>query len=197
MAHFPGQVDTNDDSVLAENYKNKANEKPGAAPGLDDPNWRAKTTEGEMTLADIKRRQREELAEELEEGVNKRFRIVNYTSEDSIVVGEKKLFTFYCSICGELCITSDADVKTMPKRSTDSAIALDEALYFHKKYANFGEKILLRRQNGVEKQYRFYCRQCRQPLGYRPNPATETCKFSYFYKDSLVEEQGRAVAFQK
>merc|ERR1719482_1510826 len=149
----------------------------------DDPNWRVKTSAGELTLADIKRRQREELAEELEEGVSKRFRIVNFTSEDSVVIGEKKLFTSYCSICGELSITCDAEIKRMPRRSTDHAYALDEAMYFHKKYANFGEKILLRRQNGVERQYRFYCKQCRQPFGYRPNPPAETSKFSYFYHD--------------
>merc|ERR1712216_878180 len=107
--------------------------------------------------------------------------------------GEKKLFTCYCSICGELCVTCDGDVNTMPKRSTDSAIALDEAMYFHKKYANFGEKILLRRQNGVEKQYRFYCKQCRQPLGYRPSKANEVSKYTYFYNDSLVEDQSSAV----
>merc|ERR1711862_1037375 len=156
-----------------------------------------KTAEGEMTLAELKRRQREELAEELEEGVSKRFKIQNFTSEDSILVGDKKLFTCYCSICGELAVTCDADVKTLPRRSTDRALALDEAMYFHKKYANFGEKILLKRQNGVEKQFRFYCRQCRQPLGYRSSPPTETSKFSYFYKDGLAEEQSMALAFKK
>merc|ERR1712048_1050266 len=109
----------------------------------------------------------------------------------------KKLFTFYCSICGELSVTCDADVKVMPRRSTDSAIALDEAMFFHKKYANFGERILLRRQNGVEKQYRFYCRQCRQPLGYRSSPPTETSKFTYFYDKALVRNQAQAVSFRK
>merc|ERR1711957_591211 len=109
------------------------------------------------------------------------------TSEDSIVVGEKQLFSFYCSICGEHCVTCDADCNTMPRRKTDKAIALEEAMYFHKKYANFGERILLRRQNGVERQYRFYCIQCRQPLGYRPNPPAETCKYTYFYDKALVK----------
>merc|ERR1712113_649174 len=104
-------------------------------------------TENEMTLADIKRRQREELAEQLEEGQQKRFKIVNYTSEDSTVIGEKFLFSLYCGICGEHCVTSDIDCFTLPRRKTDRAIAFDEALYFHKKYANFGERILLRRQN--------------------------------------------------
>merc|ERR1719181_1298552 len=162
----------------------------------EDPNWRVKTADGESTLADIKRRQREELAEQLEEGQQKRFKIVNFTSEDSNVVGDKTLFSFYCAICGEHALTSDVDVQSLPRRNTDKAMCLDEAMYFHKKYANFGEKILLRRQNGVEKQFRFYCKQCRQPLGYRPSPPTETSKFSYFYNDSLVEDQSAAVAFK-
>mmetsp|Transcript_122262 Transcript_122262/g.346627 ORF Transcript_122262/g.346627 Transcript_122262/m.346627 type:complete len:206 (+) Transcript_122262:85-702(+) len=163
----------------------------------DDPSWHAKTTEGETTLAEIKRRQREELAEQLEEGQQKRFKIVNFTSEDSNVIGEKTLFSLYCSICGEHCIASEIDCFQLPRRSTDKAMALEEALHFHKKYANFGERILLRRQNGVEKQYRFYCRQCRQPLGYRPSPPTETSRFTYFYDNALVSEQSAAVAFQK
>eukprot|EP00928_Gymnodinium_smaydae_P069990 TRINITY_DN53948_c0_g1_i1.p2 TRINITY_DN53948_c0_g1~~TRINITY_DN53948_c0_g1_i1.p2 ORF type:complete len:196 (-),score=45.53 TRINITY_DN53948_c0_g1_i1:63-650(-) len=188
-----------EDDALNNAFQQKSSDKNDGLTILkkDDPNWRIKTAAGELTLADIKRRQREELAEELEEGVSKRFKIVNYTSEDSVVVGEKRLFTFYCSICGELSVTSDVDVKVMPKRSTDSAFALDESMYFHKKYANFGEKILLRRPAGVEKQYRFYCRQCRNPLGYRCSPPSETSKYSYFYKDSLVDEQSQAMAFSK
>eukprot|EP00927_Polykrikos_kofoidii_P085556 TRINITY_DN9338_c0_g2_i1.p2 TRINITY_DN9338_c0_g2~~TRINITY_DN9338_c0_g2_i1.p2 ORF type:complete len:198 (-),score=54.11 TRINITY_DN9338_c0_g2_i1:110-703(-) len=196
---FPGQSDATDETAALEHFKNADPSKKAQASGnkANDPNWRIKTMEGEMTLAELKRRQREELAEQLEEGVSKRFKIVNFTSEDSHVVGEKKLWTFYCTICGELAVTCDADVKGMPRRSTDKAIALDEATFFHKKYANFGEKILLRRQNGVEKQYRFYCRQCRQPLGYRCSPPAETSKFSYFYNHGLTEEQSMAIAFQK
>merc|ERR1719478_1838600 len=85
----------------------------------DDPNWKAKTASGEATLADIKRRQREDLQEQLEESQTKRFKIVNFTSEDSHVVGEKTLYSFYCAICGEHCVTSDADCFKLPKRSTD------------------------------------------------------------------------------
>jgi len=163
----------------------------------DDPNWRIKTGEGETTLADIKKRAREDLAEAQEEGVSRKFKIVNFTSEDSVVVGEKHLHSHYCSICGEHCVAADTKLLKLPRRATDRAFALDEAVHFHKKYANFGERILLKRPNGVEKQYRFYCRQCRQPLGYRPSPPTETSKFSYFYHDALVPEQGHAVAFSK
>lgn len=163
----------------------------------DDPNWRVKTVEGETTLADVKRRQREEIAEQLEDSTLKRFKIVNFTSEDSIVIGEKSLRSFYCSICGEHSVASEMDVSKLPRRSTDRAKALDEAAHFHKKYVNFGERILLRRQNGVERQYRFYCKQCRQPLGYRPNPPSETSKFTYFYPTALVEDQSSAIAFKK
>ena len=39
-------------------------------------------------------------------------------------------------------------------------------------------RILLKRADGVERQYRFYCRQCRQPLGYRPRPQKETSRWA-------------------
>merc|ERR1712203_4859 len=94
-------------------------------------------------------------------------------------------------------VTTEVDLKELPRRKTDKAMALEESVHFHKKYANFGERILLRRQNGVERQYRFYCRQCRQPIGYRSGPPTETSKFTYFFNDAMVSSQGAAVAFRK
>merc|ERR1719353_2140598 len=115
----------------------------------------------------------------------KRFKITNFTSEDSNLTADKKLFSYYCSICGDHALTTDTDAFALPRRSTDKAMALDEAQHFHKKYANFGERILLRRRNGVERQYRFYCKQCRSPLGYRPSPPGETSKYSYFFSDAL------------
>mmetsp|Transcript_20182 Transcript_20182/g.35906 ORF Transcript_20182/g.35906 Transcript_20182/m.35906 type:complete len:201 (+) Transcript_20182:79-681(+) len=162
----------------------------------DDPNWRIKTVDGQATLADIKKRRRTELEEQQEEGVSRKFKITNFTSEESAVSGEKTIHSHYCSICGEHCIASDVKIQKLPKRSTDKSHALEEAMYFHKKYATFGERILLKRPNGVEKQYRFYCRQCRQPLGYRPSPESETSKFSYFYQDALVDSQGAAIALR-
>eukprot|EP00931_Biecheleriopsis_adriatica_P108893 TRINITY_DN83160_c0_g1_i1.p1 TRINITY_DN83160_c0_g1~~TRINITY_DN83160_c0_g1_i1.p1 ORF type:complete len:226 (-),score=49.10 TRINITY_DN83160_c0_g1_i1:48-638(-) len=172
--------------------------KTGAFDRLkgDDPNWRIKTVDGQATLADIKKRRRDELEEAQEEGVSRKFKIMNFTSEDSAVVGEKTIHSHYCSICGEHCVAADVKIMKLPKRATDKAHALEESSYFHKKYANFGERILLKRPNGVEKQYRFYCRQCRQPIGYRPSPETETSKFSYFYQDALVDEQSGAMALR-
>jgi hypothetical protein len=200
MATFEDQEHLSAENVELTAFQNKKKKEGGQGSFKskgDDPNWRVKTVEGESTLADIKRRQREELAEQLEEGQQKRFKIVNFTSEDSNVIGEKTLFSFYCAICGEHALTTDVDVQALPRRNTDKAMCLDEAMYFHKKYGNFGEKILLRRQNGVERQFRHYCKQCRQPLGYRSNPPAETSKFSYFYHDALVSSQGGAVAFHK
>eukprot|EP00440_Ansanella_granifera_P021277 gb/GFBE01023097.1/.p1 GENE.gb/GFBE01023097.1/~~gb/GFBE01023097.1/.p1 ORF type:complete len:200 (+),score=49.38 gb/GFBE01023097.1/:1-600(+) len=179
--------------------KGAAEERKGGAWDRmkgDDPNWRLKTVDGQATLADIKKRRRDELEEAQEEGTSRKFKIVNHTSEDSAVLGEKTLFSHYCSICGEHCVAADCKISKLPKRSTDRAFALEESSHFHKKYANFGERILLKRPNGVEKQYRFYCRQCRQPIGYRPSPENNTSKFSYFYQDSLVDEQSGAIALR-
>mmetsp|Transcript_61270 Transcript_61270/g.145873 ORF Transcript_61270/g.145873 Transcript_61270/m.145873 type:complete len:205 (-) Transcript_61270:113-727(-) len=204
MSMIPGAGITDDslEAAQVENYRN-ANAKAADGGGIvgkhkgDDPNWHAKTADGEWTLAAIKRRQREEVAEQLEESTQKRFKIVNFTSEDSIVVGDKSLFSYYCSICGEYSMTTDVELHTLPRRRTDGASVLDEAVHFHKKYLNFGEKLLIRRPNGVEKQYRFYCKQCRSPIGYRPGPANEVAKYSYIYKGGLVPEQSQAIAFQK
>jgi len=190
-------VDNAEDLATLEKFKSGGNKQGQVKPRIEDDNWRARTAEGELTLSDLKRRQREELNEQLEESQQKRFKIVNFTSEDSHLVGEKQLFSFYCSICGEHGVTSEVDCFKLPRRRTDKAIAMEESVHFHKKYANFGERILLRRQNGVEKQYRFYCRQCRQPLGYRPNPPRETSKFTYFFDKALVSEQSAAIAFHK
>lgn len=201
---YPNAQDENSaELVQVEKFKTAGRAVVDKAPELsryapvDDPTWQAKTADGESTLADIKRRQREELAEQLEEGTQKRFKIVNFTSEDSHVVGEKRLYSAYCSICGEHAVAGDVDLFGLPKRKTDSALALDEAMYFHKNYANFGERMLLRRQNGVERQYRFYCRHCRALLGYRSSPPKETSKYSYFFKIALVQEQSHAEAFRK
>jgi len=199
MAQFADQEHLSAENQEVARFGEKASTASGSSGAKlkgEDPNWRIKTVEGEATLSDIKRRQREELAEQLEEGQSKRFKIVNFTSEDSTVVGEKSLYSFYCAICGDHALTTDVDCFTLPRRNTDKAFCLDEAIYFHKKYGNFGERILLRRQNGVERQYRFYCRQCRLPIGYRPNPPKETSKFTYLYHDSLVPTQGGAVAFK-
>eukprot|EP00913_Durusdinium_trenchii_P008497 g7979.t1 len=184
-------------SISAQNEPQKS----GAFERMkgDDPNWKVKTSEGQATLADIKKRRRDELEEAQEEG--------NFTSEDSAVVGEKTIISHYCSICGEHCVAADSKIMKLPRRRTDKSFALEESMHFHKKYANFGERslhlsivlsarILLKRPNGVEKQYRFYCRQCRQPLGYRPRPESETSKFSYFYRDALVDEQSHAIALR-
>mmetsp|Transcript_29794 Transcript_29794/g.68621 ORF Transcript_29794/g.68621 Transcript_29794/m.68621 type:complete len:206 (+) Transcript_29794:68-685(+) len=205
MSMVPGAGIT-DDSLEAqqvENFRSATGAKSSGDAGPsgkskgDDPNWHAKTSDGEWTLAAIKRRQREEVAEQLEESTQKRFKIVNFTSEDSIVVGEKSLYSYYCSICGEHSMTTDVEIHTLPRRKTDGANALDESVYFHKKYCNFGEKLLLRRPGGVEKQFRFYCKQCRQPMGYRPSPPKEVAKYSYVMKGTLVTEQSLAIAFQK
>merc|ERR1719265_1449033 len=118
------QSELDKEEAEVERFQNKGQAAVGAAKkgiSADDPNWRIKTVEGATTLADVKRRQREEIAEQLEDSTLKRFKIVNFTSEDSIVVGERNLRSFYCSICGEYSVASEADVAKLPRRSTDKA----------------------------------------------------------------------------
>merc|ERR1711933_493939 len=47
-------------AIVGETSNRRNDRELGGRYKGDDPSWRAKTTEGETTLADIKRRQREE-----------------------------------------------------------------------------------------------------------------------------------------
>eukprot|EP00438_Fugacium_kawagutii_P013784 Skav214463 [mRNA] locus=scaffold1167:17520:25908:+ [translate_table: standard] len=131
-------------SISAQNDQSQGQEQKGGAFERmkgDDPNWRVKTSEGQATLADIKKRRRDELEEAQEEGVSRKFKIV---------MGEKTIISHYCSICGEHCVAADTRILKLPRRRTAQCRPLGFA---HNVY-----RILLKRPNGVEQQYRFYCR---------------------------------------
>eukprot|EP00922_Rhytidocystis_sp_ex-Travisia-forbesii_P046705 GHVS01069635.1.p1 GENE.GHVS01069635.1~~GHVS01069635.1.p1 ORF type:complete len:188 (+),score=41.36 GHVS01069635.1:222-785(+) len=77
------------------------------------------------SLLAIRRRDKAELEDSRDEAHLKRFRIVNYTSEDSEVgLSESKLRTYYCSVCGSHALIVNADLEDLPTRTTDAAIAL-------------------------------------------------------------------------
>ena len=44
----------------------------------------------------------------------------NYTAADSALV-EKKLFTYYCALCGGLCLLTEESIDKLPVRRTDNA----------------------------------------------------------------------------
>ncbi|KAF8822132.1 hypothetical protein IE077_000945 [Cardiosporidium cionae] len=154
-------------------------------------------TFSQPTLADIKRKNQEEVEALRDEAHLKRFRILNYTSEDSqIHKTERSLKTFYCCVCGAHCLITDANLAELEKRNTDGSIALEEQKWFSKKYIVPADRFLLKRSFGVDVQYRFKCKDCGFTLGYRSVPASEDAKYTYFFARALVSEQSSASALQ-
>eukprot|EP00922_Rhytidocystis_sp_ex-Travisia-forbesii_P046713 GHVS01069644.1.p1 GENE.GHVS01069644.1~~GHVS01069644.1.p1 ORF type:complete len:205 (+),score=30.65 GHVS01069644.1:166-780(+) len=150
------------------------------------------------SLLAIRRRDKAELEDSRDEAHLKRFRIVNYTSEDSEVgLSESKLRTYYCSVCGSHALIVNADLEDLPTRTTDAAIALKNKQFFHKLYLNKLETVYLNRGNGAERQQRYGCKDCGFPLAYTPTEDPMCSEYTYLYSDALVAEQSKAAGLQQ
>ena len=76
-----------------------------------------------------------------------------------------------CSACGKLAFISKAPVSRQPKRGADGSFVLKASL-LAKSSMHEGEKKLIKREKGVEKQFRWSCtgEGCGLTLGYQSTP---------------------------
>eukprot|EP00922_Rhytidocystis_sp_ex-Travisia-forbesii_P046724 GHVS01069658.1.p1 GENE.GHVS01069658.1~~GHVS01069658.1.p1 ORF type:complete len:230 (-),score=26.74 GHVS01069658.1:467-1156(-) len=185
----------NDDFALEEYEQAVFSEPP---PVVRTEGNKEPDKESATSLLAIRRRDKAELEDSRDEGHLKRFRIVNYTSEDSEVgLSEAKLRTYYCAVCGCHALIVDADLLDLPTRSTDAAIALRRNQFFHKLYLDKLDTIYLNRGNGAERQQRYGCKDCGFPLAYTPAEDLACSEYTYLYPDGLVSEQSKASALQQ
>jgi len=105
------------------------------------------------------------------EDASKRIKMRNYTAADSLVA-EKKLFTYYCALCGALCLVCEESIDKLPVRRTDSAIILQFGKFYYKQYLKQGEHKYIKREEGVEPQWRWHC-SCGVRVGYQCVPFEE------------------------
>jgi hypothetical protein len=160
-----------------------------------DEEKKLSVTDGRQTLADIKRRAKEEKEDDAAEQTFTKIDVRNVTSEDTLVK-TKKMYTFYCSICGAMAVVTDANIASQKKRKADDAFCYSETSNMLKKYTVSGPRVLVKRENGVEVQHRTQCKSCSQPIGYRSKPDGDKAPYTYFWKEALVLEQGMAAAMQ-
>ncbi|KAL0949415.1 hypothetical protein HGRIS_009476 [Hohenbuehelia grisea] len=107
------------------------------------------------------------------------------------------LRVYYC-ICGEFILVVDKSLTSLPRRPEDKAIVVrsqdgdgTNARAF-KLNANYKDPILLERQNGHERQYRFHCPRCTLPIGYQSTPPPASASpFIYILPGALTQIQGR------
>ncbi|KAF8639764.1 hypothetical protein AX17_001025 [Amanita inopinata Kibby_2008] len=107
------------------------------------------------------------------------------------------LRVYYC-ICGEFVLVIDKSLAALPRRKTDNAIVVrsqdnDAAkARIFKLNVTINEPILLERQGGHEKQFRFLCTRCSLPIGYQSTPPPiKSGPFIYILPGALTQMQGQ------
>ena len=77
------------------------------------------------------------------------------------------LISYHCTYCHAFVLVLDAPLPTTPHRSTDGAAILITAERHLRMRVDRGEVRAVRRARGVEKQWRWKCRQCGLPVAYQ------------------------------
>lgn len=82
---------------------------------------------------------------------------------------EKNLNVYYC-ICGQMSLILDCNLDRLPLRPRDKARVIDGEKRVYKLHiAESTEEniVYLRRENGIEKQFRYNCKRCDLPIFYK------------------------------
>ncbi|KAH6915331.1 hypothetical protein BKA70DRAFT_1258678 [Coprinopsis sp. MPI-PUGE-AT-0042] len=107
------------------------------------------------------------------------------------------LRVYYC-ICGEFILVIEKSLAALPRRKTDNAIiiqAQDDELGKAKVFklnAKPAEPVILERDGGHERQYRFLCPRCSLPIGYQTSPPpVKSAPYLYILAGALSQVQGQ------
>ncbi|XP_031633884.1 UPF0428 protein CG16865 [Contarinia nasturtii] len=98
---------------------------------------------------------------------------------------ENPLHIYYC-LCGQMTLILDSDIEKLPLRKRDGARVIDSTYHAHKITCEPDETIYVRRDVGIEKQYRFKCKTCHLPLFYRHSPDS---KVTFILKRAIVQSK--------
>lgn len=118
-----------------------------------------------ITIANIQRQSQEREYEIVEDSIGN-IKLKNYTSEDSALSRDSGLFQYYCSLCGFHVLVTQVSLAEVFRRRTDQALIIDTRNKFQK-YLKPGRKIGIKRENGIELQWRWECRDCGCEIAYQ------------------------------
>jgi hypothetical protein len=122
-----------------------------------------------ITLAKIKQKAQEREYEIVDDPIGK-IKLKSYTTEDSALTYEAPLNIYYCSLCGAHLLVTAQEVTKLPRRRTDQAFVLQESEAMFQRYMVAGETVVLRRQAGLERQFRWNCKECGVFVAYQAVP---------------------------
>ncbi|ESN92970.1 hypothetical protein HELRODRAFT_96112 [Helobdella robusta] len=98
--------------------------------------------------------------------------------------GEKPLNVYYC-ICGQMSLILDCPIEKLPLRKYDGARVIDSSKHAHKVTCDVDDVVHLRRETGIEKQFRFKCKKCSLWLFYRHK---DNNQITFIVENSLVTQ---------
>jgi len=117
--------------------------------------------------------------------------VVCTDDEDKEVYGEKPLYTYYCH-CGQMLLILDCKLEKLPLRPCDRARVIDSKRnVFRVSNVEESDPVYLKREKGIELQYREKCQKCSLPVFYRHKEKDKAVRF--VFKRALVAEQDSKV----
>eukprot|EP00026_Physarum_polycephalum_P011104 Phypoly_transcript_11303.p1 GENE.Phypoly_transcript_11303~~Phypoly_transcript_11303.p1 ORF type:complete len:347 (+),score=53.93 Phypoly_transcript_11303:121-1161(+) len=102
---------------------------------------------------------------------------------------DTRLNVFYCLHCGSFSLILDTALSSLPRRRTDGSYVLEEAKILRKNMRE-GDVKVVKRVNGLERQYRLECPECLLFMAYRPNDHNDSDgKLMYILPDAIGTRQ--------
>jgi hypothetical protein len=110
----------------------------------------------------------------------------NYSSETSDV--DERLKILYCKHCGQYSMVLDVKLSQLPTRKSDGSRVVNEKVRVCRRNMSEGQVKLIKRKKGIERQYRWNCKQCGLFLCYRSVAGKETGKHTFIIADALTDD---------
>ncbi|XP_045525384.1 STING ER exit protein [Pieris brassicae] len=105
----------------------------------------------------------------------------------------KPLHIYYC-LCGQMSLILDCSLDRLPLRPIDGARVIDGSKHAHKITSDPDETIYLKREKGIERQYRLKCKKCSIPIYYKHDQESNVV---FILEGALVQTVGEVTDIYK